>query len=106
MRNEEIVYICNRPKCGSRFSLDESGTFNDNGELIAICPDCGSSDIEEGRRCPVCREIVRENDMEGIVCKKCFADAQQSLKVALGYLQPWEREALDWIYGNIDVTEE
>jgi hypothetical protein len=43
--------------------------------------------------------------MKGGVCPECFSDAVAAYKAYIDYLQPWEREALDDYYGNIDVTE-
>ena len=102
--SDEVVYICNR--CGERFSIEEGSRYYVDGEAWTRCPNCYSDDIEEATRCPVCREIVFEYKMKGGVCPDCFTEAQESYKSAIGYLQPWEREALELEYGNIDVTEE
>lgn len=103
MISEEIVYVCNR--CGETFSLDEGKPFYSDEGTFTLCPTCGSSDIEEAERCPVCREIVYPYEMKGGVCPECFSDAVAAYKAYIDYLQPWEREALDDYYGNIDVTE-
>lgn len=104
MMSEEIVYICNR--CGETFSLEEGKhVYSDEG-AYTLCPTCGSSDIEEATRCPICREIVFPYEMKGGVCPECFNDAKAAFKSYIDYLQPWEREALELEYGNIDVTEE
>jgi DNA-directed RNA polymerase subunit RPC12/RpoP len=100
----DIVYICS--DCGEKFALNECGVFNDNGEEISVCPSCGSHFIDEAKRCKVCREIYSEYTERGGVCAKCFEDALSAWKTCISYLQPWEREALDNEYGNIDITEE
>lgn len=101
---DEIVYVCNR--CGETFSLDEGRTMHfEEGDFTA-CPHCGSDDIEEGKRCKICRTIHYEFDLDGGICKDCFDDAVSSYKSLLRSLMPWEREALDNRYGNIDITEE
>lgn len=102
--SDEIVYVCNR--CGETFTLEEGKRLKTEEGLFTICPNCGDDDIEEGERCPVCKEIHYEWDFTGGVCKNCFADAVSAFKACLGYLQPWEREALEDHYGNIDITEE
>ena len=102
--SDEIVYICN--KCGETFTLEEGKRLKTEEGLFTLCPNCGDDDIEEGEPCPVCKEIHYEWDFTGGVCKNCFADAVSAFKDCLGYLQPWEREALEDHYGNIDITEE
>lgn len=100
---DEIVYVCNR--CGETFTLEEGkSSYTDEG-AFTLCPECGSTDIEEGETCKVCREIVYPYEMKGGVCPQCFEDAVASYKACLSYLQPWEREVLEAYYGNIDVTE-
>ena len=101
---DEIVYVCNR--CDERFSLDESDHHYCDGEPITCCPECGSYDIEEAKRCKVCRGIYGVNEMRGEVCKGCFDDAVSAYKSCLSSLMPWEVEVLNDEYGNIDVTEE
>ena len=101
---DEIVYICNR--CGETFTLEEGHRQRTDEGNFTLCPNCRSCDIEEGERCPVCKEIHYEWDFTGGVCNNCFADAVSAFKACLGYLQPWEREALEDHYGNIDITEE
>ena len=100
---DEIVYICDR--CGEGFSQDEADRWFDDGEWLTACPNCGSCDHEEAKRCKVCREIVPEYEIRGGVCKGCFEDAVSAYKAALNSLT-WEREVLDDEYGNIDITEE
>lgn len=100
---DEIVYICN--KCGETFSLEEGRTKHYEEGDITVCPNCGSDDIEDGERCPVCKEIHYEWDFTGGVCKNCFADAVSAFKACINQLT-WEREALEDHYGNIDITEE
>lgn len=99
----ERVYVCGH--CGEPFSLDESGSVRMDGEDWTACPSCGSTYIEEAVRCPVCRQIVLEHKLRGGVCPECFRDAVDSYKTSIGYLQPWERDALEIEYGNIDITE-
>ena len=99
----EIVFICNR--CGDPFSLEESERWIGDGEAWTVCPNCGYDDIEEGKRCKVCRDIHYKHEMRGGVCKGCFEDAISAYKAALNSLT-WEREALEDEYGNIDMTEE
>lgn len=99
----DIVYVCNRR--GETFSLDEGRTLHFEEGDITACPNCGSDDIEEGKRCKVCREIHYTFDLSHGVCKDCFADAVESYKSCLNYLMPWEREVLEDEYGNIDITE-
>ena len=101
---DEIVYVCNR--CGETFSLDEGRTMHfEEGDFTA-CPHCGSDDIEEGKRCKICREIHYDFDLKsGGVCKGCFQDAVDSYKACLRSLMGWEREVLEDEYGEIDITE-
>ena len=101
---DEIVYVCN--KCGETFTLEEGHRQRTDEGNFTLCPNCRSCDIEEGERCPVCKEIHYEWDFTGVVCKNFFADAVSEFKACLGYLQPWEREALKDQYRNIDITEE
>ena len=101
---DEVVYICER--CGEGFALEDGKTLYTNAGNITLCPNCLSSDIEEAVRCPICHEIRYEWKFTGGVCEDCFNDAVSAYKACLNYLQPWEREALDDHYGNIDVTEE
>ena len=101
--SDEIVYICDR--CGEGFSQDEADRWFDDGEWLTACPNCGSCDHEEAKRCKVCREIVPEYEIRGGVCKGCFEDAVAAYKAALNSLT-WEREVLNYEYGNIDITEE
>jgi hypothetical protein len=100
---DEIVYICNR--CGETFSLEDGKSFYSDEGAFTLCPSFGSTDIEQATRCPVCREIVFPYELKGGVCPECFGDAVAAYKRYLDYLEPWEREALDDHYGNIDVTE-
>ena len=102
--SEEVVYICNR--CGDPFSLTEGRTLYTDEGNETLCPNCGSSDIEEGERCKVCRDIHLKHDLKSGVCKSCFSDAVAAFKACINYLQPWEREVLDDEYGNIDITEQ
>ena len=101
---DDIVYVCNR--CGETFSLDEGRTLHfEEGDFTA-CPHCGSDDIEEGKRCKICREIHYDFDLKsGGVCKGCFQDAVDSYKSCLRSLMGWEQEVLEDEYGNIDITE-
>ena len=101
--SEEVVYICNR--CGDPFSLTESRTLYTDEGNETLCPNCGSCDIEEGRRCKVCRDIHYESDITAGVCKSCFNDAISAWKSCIAYLQPWEREVLEYEFGNLDITE-
>lgn len=99
----DIVYVCN--KCDSRFSLDEADWYEADEGSDALCPDCGSNDLEEGTRCKVCRDIHAPNELNHGVCKSCFQDAVDSYKSCIAYLMPWEREVLEEEYGTIDITE-
>lgn len=100
----DIVYVCNR--CGETFSLDEGRTLHfEEGDFTA-CPHCGSDDIEEGKRCKICREIHYDFDLKPSgVCKGCFNDAVDAYKSCLRSLMGWEREVLEDEYGEIDITE-
>ena len=100
---DEIVYICNR--CGEKFSLEDGKSLYTDEGTFTLCPSCGSDDIEQGERCKICRQIVFPHEIKGGVCPECLSDAVASYERYLDYLQPWEREALDDYYGNIDVTE-
>lgn len=100
---DEIVYMCNR--CGDGFSLDEGRTVHFEEGDFTICPNCGSDDIEEGRRCKICREIHYDFDLKSGVCKGCFADAVDAYKSCLRSLMGWEREVIEDEYGEIDITE-
>lgn len=100
---DEIVYICDR--CGETFTLEEGRRQKTDEGNFTLCPNCRSCDIEEGERCPVCREIHYTWDFKGGVCKNCFADAVSAFKAAIDGLQPWQSEALNDHYGNIDITE-
>lgn len=102
--SEEIVYICDR--CGETFTLEEGHRQRTDEGNFTLCPNCRSCDIEEGYRCPICKEIHYTWDFTGGVCKNCFNDAVSAFKACLDYLQPWQREALEDHYGNIDITEE
>lgn len=101
--SDEVVYVCNR--CGETFALEDGKTLYTNAGNITICPSCFSSDIEEGERCKICREIHYTFDLKHGVCKSCFADAVESYKSCISYLMPWEREVLEDEYGTIDITE-
>lgn len=101
---EEIVFMCNR--CGDGFSLDEAGRIYEDGQPVTTCPNCGSTDIEEGKRCKICREIHYDFDLKSSgVCKGCFQDAVDSYKSCLRSLMGWEQEVLEDEYGEIDITE-
>ena len=100
---DEIVYVCNR--CGETFSLEEGHRQHYEEGDITLCPNCRSDDIEEGKRCKVCREIHYVHDMHGDVCNGCFGDAVSSYKSCLSWLMPWEKAVLEEEYGTIDVTE-
>lgn len=99
----EIVYVCNR--CGETFALEEGHRVNIDGENWTFCPSCRSDDIEEGKRCKVCRDIHFEYELNHGVCKGCFADAVDAYKACLRSLMGWEREVLEDEYGTIDITE-
>ena len=101
---DEIVYMCNR--CGDGFTLEEGRTVQLYEGAITVCPNCGSDDIEEGKRCKVCRDIHYTFDLSHGVCKGCFADAVDAYKSCLSSLMGWEKEVLEDEYGNIDITEE
>lgn len=100
---DEIVYVCNR--CGEAFTLSDAKRIYCDGEPITVCPNCKSDDIEEGKRCKICREIHFTYEMHGSVCKGCFDDAVSAYKSCLSSLMPWEEEVLEDEYGNIDITE-
>lgn len=99
--SNEIVYVCNR--CDYDFTLEESHRWTCDGDVVTVCPNCGSDDIDEAKRCPVCREIVRQ--LRGGVCGHCFDDAVDAYKALFEYLTPWQKEALEDEYGTIDITE-
>lgn len=99
----DTVYVCNR--CGETFSLEEGYSLHTNVGDVTLCPVCRSDDLEEGRRCKVCREIHYTFDLTNGVCKDCFADAVDAYKSAINSLMGWEREVLEDEYGSIDVTE-
>lgn len=101
---DEPVFICDR--CGFGFALSESGRWICDGEAWTVCPNCGSADMEEGKRCKICREIHYPFDIEHGVCKSCFSDAVDAYKSCVSSLMPWEREVLEDHYGTIDITEE
>ena len=101
---EEIVFMCN--KCGDGFSLDEAHRVYEDDQPVTTCPHCGSDDIEEGKRCKICRTIHYEFDLDGGICKDCFQDAVDSYKACLRSLMGLERDCLEDKYGNIDVTVE
>ena len=100
---DDIVYVCDR--CGDTFSLEESKRRWEDDQPITCCPNCGSADIEEGERCEVCREIHYPWKLRHGVCDSCFADAVSAFKACIDDLKPWEREVLEYEYGNLDVTE-
>lgn len=100
---DDIVYICN--SCGERFSLEDGKTLRTEEGKFTACPNCGSDDIEQGRRCGVCKEIHYEWKLKHGVCEDCFADAISSYRSCINYLMPWEREVLEDEYGTIDITE-
>lgn len=100
---DEIVYVCDH--CGEAFTLENAKHLVTDIGGDTLCPNCGSTDIEEATRCKVCREIVREYELKSGVCQSCFNDAVSAFKACINYLQPWEREVLDDEYGNIDITE-
>ena len=102
--SDEIVYVCNR--CGETFSLEEGHRQHYEEGDITLCPNCRSDDIEEGARCKVCREIYYPWKMKGGICEECFKDAKSAWKALLADFTPWMREALEYEYGNLDVTEE
>lgn len=99
-----IVFICNR--CGDTFALEDGKTLNTDEGDVTLCPNCDSSDIEEGKRCKICREIHYPHELRSGVCKGCFDDAVSAYKSCLSSLMPWEKEVLEDEYGNIDITEE
>lgn len=101
---DETVYVCN--VCGEGFSLEDSDTIYEDGLPVTACPNCRSADIEEGERCDVCREIYYPWKMKGGICEECFQDAKSAWKALLADFTPWMREALEYEYGNLDVTEE
>lgn len=100
---DEIVYVCER--CGETFSLEESERWICDGEATTVCPNCGSDDIEEGKRCKICRDIHYTYDLEDGVCKGCFQDAVDAYKSCLRSLMGWEVEVLEDKYGTLDITE-
>lgn len=100
---DEIVYKCDR--CGYTFPLEEGyAQHYEEGDII-LCPNCRSYDIEEGERCKICREIYEKDELRIGVCPYCFDDAVSAWKACIEYLQPWEREVLEYEYGNLDVTK-
>ena len=100
---DDIVYVCNI--CGETFALEDGYTLYTDIGKETLCPNCRSSDIEEGKRCKVCREIRYAHQMHGDVCNECFADAVAAYKSCLSSLMPWEKAVLEDEYGNIDITE-
>jgi hypothetical protein len=100
---DEPVFICD--KCGCGFALSESDRWICDGDALTVCPNCGSADMEEGKRCKICREIHYPWKLRHGVCEACFADAVNSYRHLLDDLQPWEREVLEDEYGTIDITE-
>ena len=101
---DEIVFVCN--KCEETFTLEQAERWMCDGEAWTACPWCGSTDIEDGKRCKICRSIHYTHKLRHGVCDGCFQDAVDAYRSCLSSLMPWEREVLDDEYGNIDVTEE
>lgn len=62
--------------CGSFFPDDNMGHAKDTtGESLCVCPDCGSPELTEAERCPICGEPYDVGDMVyGTVCDGCFRD--------------------------------
>lgn len=102
---DEIVYIC--LDCDERFALDEAKRIYEDGQPVTVCPNCRSAELEEGKRCKICRDIHFTYELKSSgVCEGCFADAVDAYKSCLRSLMGWEVEVLEDEYGTIDVTEE
>lgn len=74
-------YYCT--ECGAILTEDEldRDVEYDNGEggygnpmyTTLLCPECGSEDLVEAEKCPVCGEYF---DGEGQMCASCEADVK------------------------------
>lgn len=69
--------------CGAYFDEDDAGTMTEQvGECwgapaytsCAVCPDCGSDQLEEAKRCPVCGEWIPESQHE---CEDCQEEVNE-----------------------------
>lgn len=100
---DEIVFICNR--CGDGFSLEEADRRYNDDQPETVCPSCGSYDLEEAKRCKVCRNIVPTYELRAGCCKGCFNDAVSAWKDMISNLQPWVKGVLEYEFGDLDITE-
>lgn len=65
------MLICT--KCGNRFS--EQVEEKINGEIWGCCPNCGSTELEEGKFCKICNNYeLPENMISNFCCKFCFEE--------------------------------
>ena len=79
-------------------TADRNGLFTDN---VFACIHC----LDSNRFMHIVGGSYR-NEIYFRICEECFKDAKSAWKALLADFTPWMREALEYEYGNLDVTEE
>lgn len=99
----DTFYVCDR--CGHGFQLEEGKRVYMDGEAWTACPNCGSQDLEEGKKCKMCGEIVYPWNIRSGVCPYCFTECVKTYRQKLDELDDSVREVLEDFYGELDITK-
>lgn len=99
-------------ECAACFDLDECATVAESmpyGDGYArelqgvLCPQCGSSRVDEERVCSSCEQVCSPHEMEEGLCRLCVEETTQTLEWMWDMLSPaqkrWAGEHTDWMEG-------
>lgn len=96
------MFICLH--CGHEFE-EPSNRYNkrwsDSDDSEQYCPNCGSEDFEEAKKCELCDEWHSADRIVNGVCKDCIERGSKDIKSLLRYaIDAFTTEELDELIYN------